>query len=122
MEVNPRVWGSIFQSIAACCNPKENDYAFKLARRYGKPGIFGSDAHLKREIDIGYCEIDATVDFSSIKAGILKGATAVHEICSPKWDTLLSQMVKIFRTGHALPSMKTLKEPSNALRKSNQSR
>src|SRR4030042_2414922 len=98
----------------ARCNPKENGYALELARKCGKLGIFSSDAHLKREIGIGYCEMDATVGISSIKAGILKGATAVHEICSPKWDTLLSQMVKIFRTGHALPSMKTLKEPSNA--------
>lgn len=84
MEVNPRVWGSIFQSIAGCCNPKENGYAFELARRYGKQGIFDSDAHLKREIGIGYCEMGATVDFSSIRAGILKGATSVYKTCSPK--------------------------------------
>jgi hypothetical protein len=33
---------------------------------------------------------------SGIKAGVLKGATAVDETCSPKRDTLFSQMVKIF--------------------------
>ena len=106
----------------ARCSQEENGYAFELARKYAKPGIFGSDAHLRREIGIGYCEIDATVDFSSIKAGILKGATAVHETCSPKWNTLFSQMVKIFRTGQVLPSMKTLKEHGRALLKNNQSR
>ncbi len=81
----------------ARCSPGQNRYALELARKFGKPGIFGSDAHLKREIGIGYCEIDASPDLRSIKAGILKGAMMVHETYSPKWNTLLSQGVKIFR-------------------------
>ena len=112
---NHRITEEVMRQIDAVeifnsrCSPKENRDAMDLASQFGKPGIFGSDAHMKREIGMGYCEIDASGDSDSIKAGVLKGATAIIETYSPPWNTLVSQMVKISRGGQ-IPSFAKIRK------------
>jgi predicted metal-dependent phosphoesterase TrpH len=94
----------VVEIFNARCSPEENKNAMDLARKHNKPGVFGSDAHLRGEIGTGYCEINGSGDFGSIKEGILRGATAIVETYSSRWNIVASQMVKMSRGGQ-IPSV-----------------
>ncbi len=52
-----------------------NRKAAKIARRFGKPALGGSDAHVARFVGYGYTLIDAEPDASSIIEAIRQGRT-----------------------------------------------
>ncbi len=81
----------------ARCTREQNQRARELAARLGKPGLFGSDAHLRWEVGRGYCEVQAEPTLDGLRRGVLAGATRVAGAYSPFVATLLSQGVKWLR-------------------------
>ncbi len=49
------------ETYNACESPQSNKAAQELAKRFGKPGIGGSDSHREESVGMGYAMIDAQI-------------------------------------------------------------
>lgn len=68
-----------------------NNKAMKLASKYNKPVVAGSDAHFASEIGLGKTSINTK---EGIKREILNGRTELEVSQSPAYLQSLSQMIK----------------------------
>jgi len=71
-----------------------NNKAFKLAKRYKKPIIAGSDAHFCCEI--GFCK--TTYNSRNIREEILEGPKKIEIKYIPIHNSFASQIIKSFKT------------------------
>jgi predicted metal-dependent phosphoesterase TrpH len=75
----------------------ENKKAQKMAIELGKPQVGGSDSHMLGTIGIGYTEIDAEPDESSVLNAIRAGKTRPWGKIAPLYVILFQVMRGFFR-------------------------
>ena len=81
----------VIEGFNARTNDKDNEEAVKLAEKYNKPIIAGSDAHFASEIGLGKTIINSK---EGITREILNGRAKLEVSQSPAYLQSLSQIIK----------------------------
>ena len=90
-----------------------NMKAVKLARKWNKPIVVGSDAHFAAEIGAAKTIIKTSSN-DNIKSSLLSGKISTFHQPSPGYWIMLSQLIKMIKTGQ---SLKIPLKLSSAIRK-----
>lgn len=84
------------ETFNTCESPLSNLLARKLAIKYGKPGIGGTDAHEERYLGMAYTEIDADIRCNNDMISAIKAYRIVDCGGTERAETRKSQMKESF--------------------------
>lgn len=80
----------------------ENQKSLELVKRYGKPGIVGSDAHFLQEIpltEMDFSDSDKSESLQSLKQAILNGDVRIVKTeKSPSYWRILTGFIRLYKT------------------------
>lgn len=94
----------IIETFNARCSKEENDKASELAKKYAKPVIAGSDAHLKAELNLCY----NTINQLPLQVSIAS-EKQFHVGYTDKFNIIKSQLIKGYKTRNVLLLVKMFK-------------
>lgn len=83
----------VIETFNARCNDIENEKALQLALKHNKPILYGIDAHIKRELCLGY----NMLSISNLEEAIMS-KKEIFGIHTTKLNIVISQFIKAFKT------------------------